>query len=270
MYARCASGAGIIANEAAVAAVGHGGQAHARSVFGTLLAKKAEPRHRLRVCNAYPYSTPLDIVILGPPQAVLTTTPMAYKTCREFEPQLKAGDKIDFKFGDAKAGMFVVSDLPSSDSVLMLVIYRHSALSTAVAFESHIFSNLLNAQIAVIDTYRGPEKATLQIQDQEGVSTERSEELPVQSVVAVNAGLYEVALESDDGKTVVRKPLIVQNRESYVAIRCGVQPPEGRPYAQDLIIYPVSESAAQRSTALGRASVLGVAFVSAVFTALSL
>merc|ERR1719408_1236796 len=86
--------------------------------------------------------------------------PMAYKTCREFSPQLKAGDKLEFKIGDTTTGTFSVADLPNNDAVLLLAIHRHDTLSTAVSFESHVFANLLNAQVAVIDTYKGSAKST--------------------------------------------------------------------------------------------------------------
>merc|ERR1719291_756432 len=108
---------------------------------------------------------------------------MPYKKCGEFTPSLKDGDKIDFKVGDSSAGSFSVSELPGNDAVLVLVIYRHDTLSTAVSFESHVFANLINAQIAVLDTYKGSTKASLTIQDQDATDgtvqreTPRSEEL---------------------------------------------------------------------------------------------
>merc|ERR1719163_1514066 len=95
----------------------------------------------------------------------MTQSPMPYKACEDFASQLKPGDKLEFRVGDSTAGTFSVSDLPNNDAVLMLLIHRHDTLSTAVSFESHVFANLLNAQIAVIDTYKGAAKSTLKIQD---------------------------------------------------------------------------------------------------------
>merc|ERR1719217_377390 len=118
----------------------HRHQHHAGS-----FVKALEFKHRLRVCNAYPYAAALDLyrgkeMLTGP------NTPgdtMPYKACEDFKVQLKAGDKLEFKVGDAMAGTFSVSDLPNNDAVLLLVIYRHDTLSTAVSFESHVFANLL-------------------------------------------------------------------------------------------------------------------------------
>merc|ERR550537_1426958 len=111
--------------------------------------KALEFKHRLRVCNAYPYAAALDLY-RGKSEK-LTDDQMPYKTCKDFKTQLKAGDKLEFKVGDANAGTFSVSGLPNNDAVLLLSIYRHDTLSTAVSFESHVFANLLNAQVAVID-----------------------------------------------------------------------------------------------------------------------
>merc|ERR1719238_2605665 len=105
--------------------------------------KALEFKHRLRVCNAYPYAASLDVFRS---KEKLTDSPMAYKSCKDFTTPMQSGDKLEFKVGDASAGTFSVSDLPQNDAVLLLVIHRHDTLSTAVSFESHVFANLLNAQ----------------------------------------------------------------------------------------------------------------------------
>lgn len=227
----------LVMSVSATSSVSHSAS-DSRHVSKRLLGHRAEPKTRLRVCNAYPYSTPLDVA-LGNER--LTDIAMAYKECREFDAKLEHHSRIQFKFGGANAGVFVVSDLPSKDAVLLLVVYRHDAGSTSVAFESHVFSNLLNSQIAVLDTYRGSDQATLRIQDQEDAATDRSEALQFDNVVAVNSGSYEIALVSSEGKLKGRGDLMAQNRESYVVIRCGVEPKEGKAYPDELIIYPRPE-----------------------------
>jgi hypothetical protein len=224
-----------------------------------------EHQHRLRVCNAYPYMTSLS-VFLEKESGInkITDPPMAYKTCREFDSQLHAGDRIDFRFQDSSAGTFVVGELPKTDAVLMLVIYRHNAKSTQVAFESHVFANLLNAQIAVLDTYKGRENSTINIQDAEDATTSRSEPLAPNSVVALNPGKYEVVLVGTDGISKSRSDLTVVNRESCVVIRCGIQPEQGRAYPQELMVYPINppskdaRSAARSRSTLATAALLGL------------
>merc|ERR1719172_313893 len=144
-------------------------------------------KHRLRVCNAYPYNDAVD-VYRG--QEKLTKLPLEYKMCGDFASQLLAGDKLKFMVGDANAGTFTISDLPNNDAVLLLVIYRHDTLSNAVAFKSHVFANLLNAQIAVIDTFKGRARSFAEITD----GSKRDEKLKYNSVVAVNPGEYQVSL----------------------------------------------------------------------------
>lgn len=217
---------------------------------GANFISSLEFKHVLRVCNAYPYDHAMD-VYLGKDK--LTSSPMPYKECGEFAPSLKAGDKIDFKVGDSSAGSFSIAELPSNDAVMLLVIYRHDTQSTAVSFESHVFSNLINSQIAVLDTHQGAAKAEPRIQDLKDAKTSRSEELRFDSVVAVNPGLYEVVLQTPDGETKARQKLVALNRESYVVVRCGLDAPKGaQAYPEDLIIFPQSDPAALEGAATSK------------------
>lgn len=214
-------------------------QAHMSAVSASS-ARSLHFRHRLRVCNAYPGNEPGVNIFKG--KSRLTDTPLKYKTCQEFNPPIRAGDKLQFTMAGYNAGSFAVSDLPNNDAVLVLVIYRHDTSSTAVAFESHVFANLINAQIAVLDTYKGHAKAALRIQDVSNAKTSRSEELKYDSVVAVNPGIFEVVVQSDDGAMKARQELVALNRESYVVIRCGVEPQEGQVYQEELLVWPQSDS----------------------------
>jgi len=203
--------------------------------------RSLEFEHRLRICNAYPYSAAMD-VFRGKSQKLTGREPMPYKTCRDFTTPLTVGDKLEFKVGDANAGTFSVSDLPNNDAVLFLVIHRHDTLSTAVSFESHVFANLLNAQVAIIDTYKGTTKAKPRIRDSRAAGKQsRSEELRFNSVVAVNPGVYEVDLTGPDGKTEAKHELVALNRQSYVVIRTGVEAQQGEAYPEELVVFPHSD-----------------------------
>merc|ERR1719191_1167988 len=205
--------------------------------------KALEFKHRLRVCNAYPYAGALD-VYRGKNERLTGDSPMPYKTCKDFVSPLTAGDKLEFKVGDATAGTFSVSDLPNNDAVLLLVIHRHDATSTAVAFESHVFANLLNAQVAIIDTYKGTARASPRIMDfaQAAKGGRRSEELRYDSVVAVNPGKYEVVLAGQDGSEKAKGELVALNHESYVVLRTGVEAQRGQSFPQELVVFPQSPS----------------------------
>jgi len=239
-------------------------------------------KHRLRVCNAYPYEEAMDVYRGVAPHDDLpkgysprdahsmikltTDGPMEYTTCRDFLTPMKAGDKFKFMVGNSNAGTFAISDLPNNDAVLFLVIYRHDRLSTAVSFESHVFANLLNAQVAVIDTYKGNVKAKPMIRDApaKGLAT-RSETLKFNSVVAVNPGIYQVSLVGKKGKAVANSTLVALNRQSYVILRTGVEPEHGPEYPQALVVYPESDPSALHSMAGHR----GAPFALLVMTAAS-
>lgn len=197
-------------------------------------------KHKLRICNAYPFGETVD-VYQG--SVKLTEKPIKYKSCAEVSSPVKAGDKLQFQIGGMSAGSFAVSELPSEDAVLVLVIYRHDTVTTAVAFESHVFANLLNAQIAVLDTYRGVKRASLRVQDGANATTSRSEELRFDSVVSVNQGIYEVVLTAEDGEVKDKEELVALNRECYVVVRCGVEAEkEEQAYPQELMVFPHSDS----------------------------
>jgi len=227
-----------------------------------------EFRHRLRICNAYPYAAAMD-VYRGKSAKLTGEKPMPYKTCRDFLAPLKAGDKLEFKVGDANAGTFSVSDLPNNDAVLFLVIHRHDTLSTAVSFESHVFANLLNAQVAIIDAYKGAAQVQPRIMDAKNVKQSRTEELRFNSVVAVNPGIYQVELIGKDGNAKAKHELVALNRESYVVLRTGVEAQQGESYPQELVIFPNSDPATLKSGASAVGPAAALLALAAVAAALS-
>lgn len=212
---------------------------------------------KLRICNVYPHQEALDIY-LGKDK--LTDDPMKYKSCKEFQPNVKVGDKVIFKNGDADVGTFTVSDLPQNDAVLVLAITRHDTTSTTVAFESHIFANIMSPQVAVIDAYRGVAKATPRIHDQESADKDRNEELRYDSVVAVNPGRYQVSLVSSAGEERASQDLVALSNECYIVLRCGVEAAKGEQFPQELIVFPQSDPSTLKKSAASRTALgLGLA-----------
>jgi len=227
-----------------------------------------EFKHKLRICNAYPFIESVD-VYAG--TVKLTPDSIPYKDCHEIQGSVKAGDKLQFQIGGMSAGSFKVSELPREDAVLVLVIYRHDTVTTAVAFESHVFANLMNAQIAVLDTYRGEKKGSLRVQDVVNASTTRSEELMFDSVVSVNQGVYEVVLYRNDGSVADKQELIALNREAYVVVRCGVEAvEENQRYPQALMVYPHSDMKVLMGGVCNKQHLLLPFFLAAVCIASSL
>lgn len=253
----------LVVSASSAAASGRAGLERLRHGHaGASMIATMEFKHTLRVCNAYAYAQPMD-VYLGKEKIA---NAMPYKSCGEFAPHLKEGDKVEFKVVDSTeaAGTFSVSELPASDAVLVLVMYRHDRMSTAVSFASHIFSNTLSPQLAVLDTYRGGSDAKMHVQDlraKEG-EEQRSEELRYNSVVAVNPGKYEVVMKGTDGKVVAKREFVALPSETYVAVRCGVQAEIGKAYPEDIIVFPRSDPKMLSGAASSKHSLLILAVVS--------
>eukprot|EP00747_Dinoflagellata_sp_TGD_P066049 gnl/TRDRNA2_/TRDRNA2_154628_c0_seq6.p1 gnl/TRDRNA2_/TRDRNA2_154628_c0~~gnl/TRDRNA2_/TRDRNA2_154628_c0_seq6.p1 ORF type:complete len:272 (-),score=88.06 gnl/TRDRNA2_/TRDRNA2_154628_c0_seq6:22-837(-) len=234
-----------------VASAGQGGGASLRTDG---FVRALEFNYRLRVCNAYPLDTPLEV--FHGKERLTGDDNMPYKSCRDFSTPLKSGDKLEFKAGEAAAGTFSVADLPQNDAVLMIVVNRHDVVSTAMSFASHVFANSEKAQVAVLDAYKGKTKSTPQIEEQDQPAKKDKDGKPLppppkhkemlryDSVVAVDQGLYEVELAGDDDKQIKGKAdLVALNKESYVVLRTGVEAKSGQLYPEDVIVFPQSDPA---------------------------
>lgn len=205
-------------------------------------------KHRVRICNAYPAVAGLDVfkghdvttegsIDTFRSQQKLTQMPLDYKMCGDFASPLVAGDRLKFTLGGASAGTFTISDLPNNDAVLLIVIHRHDTLSNAVAFKSHVFANLLNSQVVVIDTYKGRTQGGIEITD----GGKSKEKLRYNSVMALNPGEYKVGLLDRHHKTRATERLIALNRQSYVIMRVGVESQRGQSYPEEIVTYPYSD-----------------------------
>lgn len=224
-----------------------------KEVFSRSFVKSLSFRHSVRICNAYPSDAAMKVIKAQNIREADDLTeggPLAYKECRDVEAELKEDDRLDFRVGTTSAGSFKVNELPNHDAVLLLVVHRHDTLSSAVSFESHVFASLQNAQVAVLDTYKGMAVGMPRIRDAKGESaTMRSEELRYDSVVAVNPGLYEVVLMNEKSESIAKAALVAVKHESYVVLRVGVEAQQGQSYPQDIVVYPRSEAKDARGSA---------------------
>jgi len=215
--------------------------------------KAIEFKHQLRVCNAYAFAGKLDI-FRGKGEKLTSDGAMPYKTCKDFVAPLKAGDKLDFKIGESSAGSFSVSELPNNDAVLLLVVQRHDSVSTAVSFESHVFANVPNAQVAVIDAYKGAKHDMPRIMDAKpagkAAKGSRTEDLRYDSVVAVSPGVYEVSLGNEKDTHGAHSSLVALDRQSYVVLRIGNEGKVEGDYPEDLLVFPQSDAHALPSGAV--------------------
>uniref|UniRef100_A0A6T9HLF6 Uncharacterized protein n=1 Tax=Noctiluca scintillans TaxID=2966 RepID=A0A6T9HLF6_NOCSC len=204
----------------------------------------------LRVCNAYPSSAPLGVYKDG---VQLTSEPLPYKACADFDELVEAGDAMDFKAEDVDVGTFTVTELPRANAVLLMVIRRHDDETTAAAFDSHVFTESDGSQVAVIDAYKGPAQADVRIQEEMGAMNV-SEQLRFGSVVVVDPGLYKVSLNKKGnatGNTIVAAAtlpapapteLVAESHQFYVILRCGLQGRDGADYSEELVVFPRSDA----------------------------
>lgn len=250
----------------------HNDGAHLRTSSKSFISA-LEFQQSLRVCNAYPYNAALDLY-LG--KQKLTQDPLGFKQCQEFKPKLDAGAKVDFKVGDSTVGTFTITELPQSDAVLGLVVFRHDAVSTAVSFESHVFADSDQPQVAVIDTFRGPSKEVdgeLRIEDHSEAKTNRSEILRFNTVVAVAPGQYDLELRDSRGRPTARSSMVTSEHESYMVLRTGVNARQGQDYGQEIIVFPETQAprslTEEEKSAAAPLGALG-GFVAALMTMLSM
>jgi hypothetical protein len=207
--------------------------------------------HRLRACNAYTTSTPVEIVHhrMGKDKSAdekLTKAGvLAYKSCRDFAIHLRRGDSLEFVQNGSHVGSFAVASLPQRDALFLLVLHRRSPESQRPAFSSHIFSdNPKNTQLAVLDVYNGPESHSIQIRDSEkkgGPSkTARTEDLNYDTVVSITPGKYECGLKGA-AKTIAS--IQAMQGESYIAMRVGLK--NGGDFPEEVVVFPSPSGAAR-------------------------
>lgn len=194
----------------------------------------------LRVCNGYAFSEPLDVFKVQSKQK-LTSQPLAYKACQDFDIRLQEGDQLDFKAGDLDVGTFYAAGVPSQHSSLLLIPHRRDHSSLAMAFDSHAFAELQTAQIAVVDAYRGAREGHVKIMDPaiQATQIKRVEDLNYNSVVALNPGKYQLALTDSIGQNLTELSLDVDPKEKYVAMRVGTDDESASAgYPMELIVFP--------------------------------
>jgi len=231
-----------------------------RSNIANQITFAPEVNHSLLVCNAYAYKEPLEVFRMRS-QMKLTAAPIQYKGCSELSVPLLEGDKLDFKAGLMDVGTFTATGLPKRPANLLLVPHRRDNNYMSITFESHAFSQLQTAQVAVVDAYRGrkdgvvtimddpiaQEKNNGNLRDSKDPSSmiavdQRVETLKYKSVVALNSGKYQLALKSKTAGDSNRKALDVPpGPGKYVIMRVGVD--DGRkddslnPFPEELILF---------------------------------
>jgi len=232
------------------------------------------PGRTVVVCNAFAHAKSLSIFNERTHRLLTPDGALGYKSCRELRTSLVAGDRLDFRLGNASVGIFRATDVPPGVSSLLLVPHRRYAGSLTAAFESHAFADAGSPQVAIVDTYRGKEASKVMIMDAQLPSSDKQKEEPKQqrveelrfnSVVALGPGSYQVSLQADDKQEIAKVPMTVgAEQANYVVMRTGLQNPlnatAAPAFPQELIVYTQRHSS--RSAAGGlRPRLLAAALV---------
>jgi len=209
--------------------------------------------HRLRACNAYATTKPVEVVHhrahqdKGADEILTKAGVLGYKSCRDFAIHLQRGDSLEFLQNGSHVGSFAVSSLPRRDALFLLVIHRRSAESMMPAFSSHIFSdNSKSAQLAVLDVFNGPDMHQIQIRDSNGNKRTgasliaRSEDLNYDTVVSITPGDYGCGLK---GAATQIATLQARQGESYIAMRVGLKGKDGFP--EEIVVFPSASGGAR-------------------------
>jgi len=233
------------------------------------ILKQPEVNQQLVVCNAYTSPSLLDIYHVQKRSDLTGSSPLKYKECREFTLPLAEGDQLDFKAGTLDVGTFYATGLPKSSERLVLIPRRRSNQAVGITFESHAFTDKQNAQIALVDAYKGKGEASVKISDEraEGDTSDPVEEmLKFSSVVAVNPGKYKVSLAAGSPNNQPTS-LLVQNQAKCVVMRVGNDATSkgGKQlFPQELVVFPQPQSGSVRQT-LGLGALL-LCSLASVFT----
>lgn len=214
----------------------------------------------LRVCNAFAFAAPLEITHVRSNKHLGS---LAYKDCKDYMLELEEDDQLDFKAAGSDVGTFAVSELPRTSRILLLTVQKRAGPAMGATFTSHAFAEERagTAQVAVIDTYSGankkPDKVTIYDAAEPNVTLRKSEELPLNAVMSINPGYYQVSLKTagpplpagDDTSATFD----AEGETSYVVLRVGhgsVPQENATSFPEEVVVFPQT-GGARSAAALG-------------------
>jgi len=195
---------------------------------------------QLIVCNAYPSHSPVTLTKNGADALASGKDALRFRECRHFDSQLQPHDKLDLMLSGIEIhGTFEVGTLPASDATLLLVLQKrdHSKLLSFQSFAFPAGAETEEAQLAVIDAYKGNHSsmAHLRVEDhitnkESHVVSKRMEELNFNRVYSLDQGVYDASVSDQKAKKLIN---LVKN-QSYVVLRTG----EDGNFPESLVVYP--------------------------------
>jgi len=194
---------------------------------------------QLIVCNAYPSHSTVMLTRNGG-ELASGRNALRFRECRRFDCSLQAHDKLDLTMSGIEIhGTFEVGALPASDAVLLLVLQKrdHSKLLSFQSFAFPTSAETKEAQLAVIDAYKGNHSSMAQLRVEDHIASnekhevsKRVEELNFNHVYSVEEGAYDASVSDEKAK----KLLNLVKSQNYVVLRTGE---EGN-FPESLVVFP--------------------------------
>jgi hypothetical protein len=235
--------------------------------FEPNVVKSLSFNQQLLVCNAYPGNDPMSMKQNGQ-ESLPDQRSIRFQECRRMSGQVRSKDKLDFMFANSgMQGSFEIGKLPDADALLLLVVEKRDSASSLVSFQSFAFpssSDGPNAQLAVIDTYKGTSSSPhLRMEDhinnkERKTISKRVEQLSFNRIYAIEEGTYDMSisdhiLDGDEhGAEGTKSTFHLAKKQNYVVLRTG-----GGQLSQSLVVYPpdLTRSASHRTSASFAAAV---------------
>jgi len=198
-------------------------------------------KRTLVACNTFPDE---EAVSITQNRHTKLENGLGYKQCRVINGKIQEGDQLVFESKSAGTWTFQVGALPESDSALLLVFEKRDEGSKVPAFQSFAFPPTSDdAQLAVIDTFKG-KAARTRVHLKDAVpGHNRAEDLDYDRVYAIEGGDYDLSMLLGENATTAPNKLHMTKGGDYVALRLG-----GSGYAHDyeeeLVTFSLLDSSA--------------------------
>jgi hypothetical protein len=198
-------------------------------------------KRTLVACNTFPDEEAVSIV---QNRHTNLESGLRYKECKVIQGKIQEGDQLVFESKSAGTWTFQVGALPESDSALLLVFEKRDETSKVPSFQSFAFPpSSDDAQLAVIDTFKGKQSRTRVHLSDVAPGHNRAEDLDYDRVYAIEGGDYDLSILVGENSTKHPSKLHMTKGGDYVALRLG-----GSGYAHDydeeLVTFSLLDSSA--------------------------
>jgi hypothetical protein len=222
--------------------------AHSANVqhAGAKTALRASPiahteqfKRKLVACNTFPDD---EAVSITQNRKHKLENALGYKECKAIQGTIAEGDQLVFESKSAGTWTFQVGALPESDSSLLLVFEKRDEHSKVPAFQSFAFPpSKEDAQLAVIDAFKGKSGRTRVHLSDAVPGHERAEDLDYDRVYAIESGDYDLSMLVGENATSTPSKMHMTKGGDYVALRLGGSGYQ-RDFDEELVTFALIDS----------------------------